>query len=788
MSDPWVTNVQIWINTTYGHIPAIGTVPTDGKTGWPIMYALTRALQRELGITSLSDTFGETTLGMLGAMAPISATPPAGGETSAAVQKYRRIVKIVQAAMYCKGYNGGDGEINGIWSTTTTAGIVKLRGDMGISTTNKDVSPKVFKALLNMDAYILVSGGSATVRTIQRELNSRYAGGRKEFYIIPTDGFYSRDVQRGMMYAIQYELGMSDSVANGNFGPGTKQGLSDHANFTVNGTGFLVKLYQAALIFNGFTTLYSTTFTSNTAAVTREFQAFCKLDVNGRSDVRTWASLLVSTGDPERPVTACDASKTITAARADTLVGLGYQVIGRYLSNEPGTGTIDKEIKPGELATIFSKGLRVFPIFQEGGTVLGYFNYGRGVIAARNAYKAARRHGFKNNTVIYFAIDFDAMEHEVLSNIVPYFTAIKATLAEFGNPYRVGIYASRNTCSIIARAGLAELSFVSGMSTGFSGNLGYPLPYNWAFDQIKEMLVGSGDGGLDIDKDVASGLDSGQNSVESSPIGLNVGFFDYLTKVQNLAAAWKASHPTAPSANNLVLQYLRAPDYGQAYWAPAAGSISTDFVAHVDATIQRQTTFIDPHSRQSTGISHLAATANGVTYNGIPPQTGNATFVADITGWAGDLISLVAEYRHSGTSLSAYEFGMRYLGGFQSGYFAPEDLIQDVDGFNLAVRLLTTPGATVAGQFKSYYADTSGGWSTRYTQFSRTRFGASTPNMRIAARNALGGTVESVLFGTMRAGISVRQGVDWGQVTNSERDAFADAFRDTITNRVWSES
>lgn len=188
------------------------------------------------------------------------------------MKKYRRIVKIVQAAMYCKGYNGGDGEINGVWSATTTAGIVKLRGEMGISTTNKDVSSKVFKALLNMDAYVLVSGGSATIRTIQRELNGRYAGGRRDFYIIPTDGFYSRDVQRGMMYAIQYELGMNDSTANGNFGPGTRQGLSDHANFGVNGTGFLVKLYQAALIFNGFTTLYSSTFTSNTAAVTRAFQ------------------------------------------------------------------------------------------------------------------------------------------------------------------------------------------------------------------------------------------------------------------------------------------------------------------------------------------------------------------------------------------------------------------------------------------------------------------------------------------------------------------------------------
>lgn len=522
MSDPWVTNAQTWINTTYGHIPAIGTVPTDGKTGWPIMYALTRALQRELGITSLSDTFGETTLGMLGAMAPIGATPPAGGETSAAVKKYRRIVKIVQAAMYCKGYNGGDGEINGVWSATTTAGIVKLRGEMGISTTNKDVSSKVFKALLNMDAYVLVSGGSATIRTIQRELNGRYAGGRRDFYIIPTDGFYSRDVQRGMMYAIQYELGMNDSTANGNFGPGTRQGLSDHANFGVNGTGFLVKLYQAALIFNGFTTLYSSTFTSNTAAVTRAFQGFCKLDVTGRSDLRTWASLLVSTGDVDRPGTACDTIREITPARAATLVSRGYRTVGRYLTNTPEEEAapdrpLDKNIKPNELANIFAAGMSVFPIFQEGGTGTQFFNYDAGFTAGYRAHEAAVSYGFKAGTTIYFAVDFDALEHEVHTHVVPYFEGVNAGIEHYGSRYKIGIYGSRNTCSIVSSQGLATLSFVSGMSTGFSGNLGYPLPANWAFDQILEYEEGSGDGWVNIDKNIQSGRDQGQTSVTVPP-------------------------------------------------------------------------------------------------------------------------------------------------------------------------------------------------------------------------------------------------------------------------------
>jgi hypothetical protein len=36
--------------------------------------------------------------------------------------------------------------------------------------------------------------------------------------------------------------------------------------------------------------------------------------------------------------------------------------VGRYLDEHP-EGTLDKEIKPGELQTIFEAGLRCFPIW-----------------------------------------------------------------------------------------------------------------------------------------------------------------------------------------------------------------------------------------------------------------------------------------------------------------------------------------------------------------------------------------------------------------------------------------
>lgn len=65
------------------------------------------------------------------------------------------------------------------------------------------------------------------------------------------------------------------------------------------------------------------------------------------------------------------------------------------------------------------------------------------------------------------------------------------------------------------------------MSTGFSGNLGYPLPYNWAFDQISTITVGNGSGMIEIDNDICSGLDNGVNTINivSSE---NKKFFDQI--------------------------------------------------------------------------------------------------------------------------------------------------------------------------------------------------------------------------------------------------------------------
>ena len=144
-----VLTAQRWVNATYGSVSGYNKCTEDGITGWATVFSLTRALQHELGITALSDSFGPTTLSTLTAYGSV-------GFTSANLNMRR----IAEAGLYCKGYSGGD--LDGAFSLGTLTGLSSLVSDMGLDPllSPTDVMPKVFKALLTMDAYVLTVAGT----------------------------------------------------------------------------------------------------------------------------------------------------------------------------------------------------------------------------------------------------------------------------------------------------------------------------------------------------------------------------------------------------------------------------------------------------------------------------------------------------------------------------------------------------------------------------------------------------------------------------------------------------
>lgn len=229
--------------------------------------------------------------------------------------------------------------------------------------------------------------------------------------------------------------------------------------------------------------------TSTHLAWLRAFQEFSQLPVTVTNDYPTWAQLLVSSGDTERPATGCDCITEITPARGQALYAAGYRIVGRYLDEHlPPTDPyfLNKALKPNEPQTILDAGLRFFPIFQYNGTQLVNFTYDKGLDQGRKAHQKAVELRIPADTCIYFAVDYDALDVEIDSNVKPYFEGVKAGLTELGGRYAFGVYGSRNVCSRVSHEVGARWSLVSGMSWGFSGNLGFPLPENWSFNQIRE--------------------------------------------------------------------------------------------------------------------------------------------------------------------------------------------------------------------------------------------------------------------------------------------------------------
>lgn len=697
MVDQMVQNAQEWLNAEYASHVMGGTqgyqpIPPDlyGKTGWTTMFALTRALQIELGIadTDLSDGFGPTTKSKFDVQVGVI---KAGTKTN--------IVKILQSALYCKGYDGQ--AISGAFTAATQASVAQIASDMGLNPEDRKPNSRVMKALLTMDAYVVVTGGIEPIRSVEQWLNRTYP----QFDIMPADGLYSRNVQKWLVWAIQ--LARNIAGANGNYGPGTRAAMQQSAAVVQQGSsGRLTQLFAAAMILNGYAVTFSDTFTSAITNAVRSMQSREGLPVTGKGDYATWSALLVSNGDPDRAVTGVDTRFWITTPIATDLYSNGYRFVGRYLTNVPG-GTLDKKLRPGEAQLIINAGLGLFPIFQADGGQSTDFGTQNGVLHADAAVSAAEGFGIPHGAIIYFAVDFDPIDAVINSNVLPYFQALIGRMRSKHSPYLVGVYGTRNVCARISTEAGAVSSFVSGMSTGFSGNLGFPIPKNWAFNQIKETPLNlngatytQGGEQVAVDNDAVSGRDPGVRSLTStSP---NAWYMTYVDKIKVNADAWVTAHPTDSfTSNQLTLQYLRHWAYGGAYgdygaikWTVMAGGVNQSFIDYCTQQLSLDdpsVRYYDPVLGASVEGQHFAATADAVRKQGVLSDHKRVNF-GDVGGWLGDIFTTYQDYTNAGgtdsDSSRMYDFFRARIGGLQ-GTFPLEDLIGDIDGYNIGINALS---------------------------------------------------------------------------------------------------
>ena len=522
--DEAVLRAQKWVNENYLSKNGFATISEDGITGQNTVKALIIALQIEIGVSSPNGTFGPTTT---------SLCPTLSKNVNAAASN---IVKILQHGMFCKGYSTQS--VTGIFGDNTENAVKSVQSDAGL---NADgiVTPLIFKTVLNTDPLTLASDGDTQIRYIQQQLNNRY---NQYFGIIPCNGKYERNTNKALIYALQAEEGLNTNTANGSFGPTTQRLCPTISIDNASSYPEFVKILKYALKCNGMNlTSLDDTFNEEVKNSIISFQNFVSLPDNGGiADLNVWMSLLTSKGNPDRQVSGCDCATVITNQNVSVLVNNGYRFIGRYLTGR-------YKLTQQEIAILTQNSIRIFPIFQRSGegisaTSVGYFTLSRAVADARDAIQAALRLGFRSGTIIYFAVDYDAYDAQVTNVLLPFFRTLSR---EFRNMnyagFKIGIYGPRNVCTRISQAGYAVASFVSDMSTGYSGNLGYPMPYNWTFDQIVTTVITdpTTNVSIEIDKDVVRGVDAGaqfQNDYENK-----IRFEDAHTRALMLTAQFEGS-------------------------------------------------------------------------------------------------------------------------------------------------------------------------------------------------------------------------------------------------------
>ncbi len=503
--DQMVLETQRWLNNTYSNNPNYTAIAEDGQTGQNTFKALIRALQIELGGITVDGDFGEATLNAMPEM--ISAVP--NPETA----EPNNLHFIIQGSLWCKGYNPGG--FTGIFGTGTEGAVKLFQSHAGI-TEDGIIRPYIMQGIMNTDGYEFKGTMGYYKHLVQQFLNATYAS---QIGLIAPNGVWERKSHKNLIKACQIEWGAEP--IDGVFGSGT---MNKAPTLSQNTSGWTAskKLLQCALTVNGHWPGGITgTFGQGTYNAVYTFQEFACLGADGVAGKNTWASLLKSCGNQDRTATACDTSTRLTAETANMLVNAGYTTVGRYLTNAgEGSGYLDKKMTATEISIMANAGLKVFPIYQTTGSSADDFTWAKGVNAAKAARESAKKLGFPTSTVIYFAVDYDVLTGQIETNILPYFRAIKMYL---GNSYQVGVYGPRAVCIALDENELAVKSFVADMSSGFTGNIGNPLPSNWAYDQFAEIDLN----GIGIDKCIESPRATAILASELTPNPVYCGGDDY---------------------------------------------------------------------------------------------------------------------------------------------------------------------------------------------------------------------------------------------------------------------
>lgn len=135
-----------------------------------------------------------------------------------------------------------------------------------------------------------------------------------------------------------------------------------------------------------------------------------------------------------------DCATAYSAQKYQEFKDAGYSFICRYYCDTNPNKAWKNCLTTQEVKDISNIGLKIVPIYQDGGKYIDYFTSSQGKIDCQKAIDIAKKVGQPTGTPIYFAVDFDAVTTNDFKAIDEYFKSIKDTMNENLNYYSIGVY------------------------------------------------------------------------------------------------------------------------------------------------------------------------------------------------------------------------------------------------------------------------------------------------------------------------------------------------------------
>ncbi|MGC0252308.1 glycoside hydrolase domain-containing protein [Pseudactinotalea sp. Z1748] len=476
-----------------------------------------------------------------------------------------------------------------------------------------------------------------------------------------------------------------------------------------------------------------------------------EISATGEGDYTTWCNLLVSSGDTSISTAGFDTNRQLTAAQAAAARNTGFTHIGRYVVGA------SKYITSQEFAGLRTAGFKLFPIHQRFNNSATVMTRANGLVHGREALDRARVFGLPHDTTMFFAVDFDAQDPEISGPVMDYFRGVNDALAwAIERELKVGIYGTRNVCQRVIDAGLASAAFVAGMSTGYSGNMGFRMPDQWHYNQIVELPIDLAGTSIPIDKDVVSSRAASVDlthilppPVEREGAATDTGFdavFEWVCRaeIECERALSEASSPLQPlqvfvgDVPSIIAHSLRLPTYwGGLMWpiyTPRNPTSSFQALAEA-ACLQAIDGMAPAKPVTSRDVEHFAATFLGYHTWGLPSAV-DSYGVGDLGGWALDLLQAWGNYKRASSSGDVYDWMVDNIGVSDASGFGYADVAADADAYLIAWDRFNTGFKPFSESMRQVYQS---GPSSRISEFYQLRFGGDTENVATAFKRLITG-------------------------------------------------